>query len=154
MERLNLKRLFSRQNSSADRRRKVRVPPPKGSTVLVVDDSKTVVRMVSRLLEQNGYMTLEAYDGESGIAIAKSQRVDLIIMDVMMPGINGFEATRLLRKDPVTANVPLILMSGNEEATGQFWASKIGANDFLVKPFDRASFFQVVEGQIFATQVA
>src|SRR6185503_10357125 len=98
-----------------------------------------------KFLQQNGYPTLEAGDAESGIEIARSERPDLIFLDIVLPGMNGFAALRQLRRDPRTKDIPIIMISGNEQATEQFYAQRIGADDFMKKPFSRAEVFTRIE---------
>jgi twitching motility two-component system response regulator PilH len=119
--------------------------PPLAARVLVIDDSSTVVVMLKRILEQAGYRTLEAYDAETGIEIARAELPDLVFLDIVLPNMNGFAALRNLRREPRTARVPVIMMSGNEQATEQFYAQKIGADDFMKKPFSRPEVIARVE---------
>ena len=107
------------------------------ANVLVVDDSKTFQSMIRRMLQQEGFRVLQALDGEEGVYMAHYSKPDLVIMDVVMPGINGFQATRQLQKDPETKHIPIIIVSGNPQATEQFWVLKMGAVDFMSKPFSR-----------------
>lgn len=127
--------------SADDRRNKPRARVKRGTQILVIDDSTTVVTMLRRMLEQNGYEPLEAFDAETGIQMAKDLLPRLIFLDIVLPGMNGFAALRALRRDPLTAQIPIIMMSGNEQATEQFWAQKIGADDFMKKPFSRPEVF-------------
>ena len=113
--------------------------------ILVVDDSKTVQYQMKKILMQRGYDVLQAYDARSGIIMAKKNKPALIIMDVVMPGPNGFQATRYIRKDPDISDIPIIIISGNQEACEQFLATKLGANHFLTKPFSRNEIFSVIE---------
>lgn len=124
-----------------------RLKPNPGTSILIVDDSKTTQVVLARMLGQQGYETLAAYDGESGLELARSKRPALILMDVVMPGITGFQATRQLRRDPnaAVAHIPVIIMSGNEQATEQFFSVKIGANDFMTKPFTADGVFRRIE---------
>lgn len=124
-----------------DRRARARSPVKRGTQILIIDDSTTVVTMLRRMLEQNGYEPIEAFDAESGIQLAKQHLPRLIFLDIVLPGMNGFAALRTLRRNPLTAEIPVIMMSGNEQATEQFWAQKIGADDFMKKPFSRAEVF-------------
>ncbi len=128
-----------------DRRNRPRSSVKRGTQILIIDDSTTVVTMLRRMLEQNGYEPLEAFDAESGIQIAKENLPRLIFLDIVLPGMNGFAALRTLRRDPLTAEIPVIMMSGNEQATEQFWAQKIGADDFMKKPFSRPEVFARVD---------
>ncbi len=153
MELFNFKRLLGMERSR-DRRAGRRLRPRPGTKVLIVDDSKTVVATLKRMLRQSGYDTLEAYDAESGIDIARTKLPSLILMDVVLPGINGFQATRMLSRSEVTRHIPIIVMSGNEEATEQFWVLKIGAADFIKKPFNRQDVFERIERLVPLVEVA
>ena len=137
--------LFKRLFGSQDRREKPRVNAREGTVVLIVDDSPTIVAMLRKFLQQNGYQTLEAGDAEKGIDIARAERPHLIFLDIVLPGMNGFAALRALRKDPVTHGIPIVMISGNEQATEQFYAQRIGADDFMKKPFSRSEVFARIE---------
>ena len=113
--------------------------------ILVVDDSKTVQYQIKKILMQRGYDVIQAYDAKSGIIMAKKNKPALIIMDVVMPGPNGFQATNYIRKDPEISGIPIIIISGNQEACEQFLATKLGANDYLTKPFSRKDIFTIIE---------
>ncbi len=140
-----LGRLFKRNGKGGTERHQAkatgsqggRLKPNPGTAVLIVDDSRTAQISLAKVLARHGYETLAAYDGESGIELAASCKPAIIMMDVVMPGMTGFQATRRLRKhsDPAVAEIPIIIMSGNQQATEQFWSVKIGANDFMSKPF-------------------
>ena len=136
------KRIFG---NSQERREKPRVNAREGTVVLIVDDSPTIVAMLRKFLQQNGYQTLEAGDAEKGIEIARAHRPHLIFLDIVLPGMNGFAALRTLRKDPVTLGIPIVMISGNEQATEQFYAQRIGADDFMKKPFSRNEVFVRIE---------
>jgi len=116
-----------------------------GMRVLVVDDSTTVVSLLGRMLRQNGYVVLEAFDAEKGIEMALAEKPDLVFLDIVLPGMSGFAALRQLRRQPSTRDIPVIMMSGNEQATEQFYAQRIGADDFMKKPFSRAEVFMRIE---------
>jgi CheY-like chemotaxis protein len=145
--------LFSRRTNSTDRRAKPRLPKTRVIKVLVVDDSRTVVHGLRSVLEQDGYYVMEAYDGMTAIELAKAHQPDIILMDVIMPGLNGFQATRKIRKDPATHSIPIIIISATEQPTEQFWLTKLGANDFLGKPIIRGELFTKVESQLYPRQV-
>lgn len=131
--------------TGAERRVKQRVNAQPGTRVLIVDDSATIVALLRRMMKQNGYETFEAEDAETGIDLARSTRPGLVFLDIVLPGMNGFEALRRLRRDPLTKDVPIIMISGNEQATEQFYAHRIGADDFMKKPFSRAEVFARIE---------
>lgn len=137
--------LFKRFFGSQDRREKPRVNAREGTRVLIIDDSPTIVAMLRKLLRQNGYDTLEAGDAEKGLELARSEKPDLIFLDIVLPGMNGFAALRQLRRDPITIRTPVIMISGNEQATEQFYAQRIGADDFMKKPFSRSEVFTRIE---------
>jgi twitching motility two-component system response regulator PilH len=129
-----------------ERRKRKRLDARRGTNVLVIDDSKTIVVALSRMLQTNGFLISEAFDGETGVAMARATPPNLIFLDIVMPGMNGFAALRALRRDPVTQNIPVIMMSGNEHATEQFFGSRIPADDFMKKPFSRLEVFARIEG--------
>ncbi len=153
MERKSFRNLFNRRTESNDRRTKQRMPKDRVIKVLVVDDSRTVVHGLRGVLEQDGYYVMEAYDGMTAIELAKAHQPDLILMDVIMPGLNGFQATRKIRKDSTTHSIPIIIISATEQPTEQFWLTKLGANDFLGKPIIRGDLFTKVESQLYPRQV-
>ena len=134
------------REAAAQRRGKPRLNARGGMRVLVVDDSVTIVAVLRRMLEQNGYLVIEALDAEKGVEVANAERPDLIFLDIVLPGMSGFAALRQLRREMATRDIPIIMMSGNEQATEQFYAQKIGADDFMKKPFSRAEVFARIEG--------
>lgn len=146
-------RPFESIAESSDRRIKGRRNALKGTRVLIVDDSATIVALLRRMLRQNEFITLEAGDAEQGIVIAREQRPDLIFLDIVLPGMNGFSALRLLRRDPLTKDIPIIMISGNEQATEEFYVHRIGADDFMKKPFARAEVFARIERLLDAHEV-
>ncbi|MES9843684.1 MAG: response regulator [Candidatus Sedimenticola sp. PURPLELP] len=156
MERLRFSRFFNRSDdttSEGERRRNKRTIPEEGTQVLVVDDSRTAQRYLSAMLNQGRFDTMVAEDGETGINLAKIAHPDLILMDVFMPGINGFQATRKLREDPETHDIPIIMISGNSEGMDHIWGLKMGANDFIAKPFTRGQLFQRIENLLYRNSV-
>ncbi len=128
-----------------ERRGRVRRGARAGTTVLVIDDSPTIVALLKRMLQQNQFEVLEALDAESGIEIARREVPGLIFLDIVLPGMDGFNALRTLRRDPATKHVPIIMISGNAQATEQFYVQRIGADDFMKKPFSRAEVFNRIE---------
>ena len=102
--------------------------------ILIVDDSPTDVRVFTTLLEKHGYQVSSAATAEQGIAMAKQQRPDLVIMDVIMPGMNGFQATRNLTQDNDTAGIPVLIVTTKSMETDRVWGIRQGAKDFLTKP--------------------
>lgn len=147
MKRFTLKNLFKRSSETSTFKERRQFPRPEGGfnlTILIVDDSRTVVAAFSKVLTQAGFKIISASNGVEGVAAAKSQLPDLILMDVVMPGLNGFQATRQIRKEETTAHIPIIIVSGEQQATEQFWGKRVGANAFLTKPVDRGQFFATI----------
>ena len=106
--------------------------------ILIVDDSPTEVHVIRKALEKHGYQTAAAADGAEGIRLAKSMKPDLIFMDIVMPGVNGFQATRTLANDPETKRIPVIMVTSKAQETDRIWGMRQGARDYVVKPVDRA----------------
>lgn len=102
--------------------------------VLIVDDSPTETYKLTSMLEKSGHEVLTAETGEDGIAIAKKELPDVVLMDIVMPGLNGFQATRQLTKAPETAHIPVIIVTTKDQQTDRVWGMRQGAKDFLVKP--------------------
>lgn len=130
---------------TGDRRRNKRINARDDTRVLIIDDSPTIVFALKKMLRSAGFITFEALDAETGIGLARSETPDLIFLDIILPGANGFAALRTLRKDPSTAHIPVIMISGNEQATELFFGSRIGADDFMKKPFSRYEVFARIE---------
>ncbi len=105
-------------------------------TVLIIDDSPTERHILSQLLIGAGYETVTADSGEEGIARAKQIKPDLVLMDVVMPGINGFQATRALSKDDDTKDIPVIMCTTKDQETDRVWGMRQGAKDYVTKPVD------------------
>ncbi|MBE2258585.1 MAG: response regulator [Candidatus Accumulibacter sp.] len=102
--------------------------------ILVVDDSPTERHVMKALLTSSGYEVITAESGEEGIAKAKSELPDLVLMDVVMPGLNGYQATRTLTRDETTRNIPVIVCTTKGQETDKIWGLRQGAQDYLVKP--------------------
>lgn len=128
-----------------DRRQRQRLNAKRGLPALIIDDSPTIVAALGKTLRSGGFLTIEANDAESGLELAKQAAPALIFLDIVLPGMNGFAALRLIRRDPKLRAVPVIMISGNEHATEQFYANRIGADDFMKKPFSRFEVFSRIE---------
>lgn len=102
--------------------------------ILVVDDSPTERHFLVELLSKNGYQVVTAESGEEGITKAKAELPDLVIMDVVMPGLNGYQATRTLTRDDDTKNIPVFVCTTKSQETDKIWGLRQGAQDYLVKP--------------------
>ena len=112
--------------------------------VLIIDDSLTETRIFKVLLEKNGFEVSVACNGQEGIDVAKATQPDLILMDVVMPLLNGFQATRELTKNQVTAHIPIIVCSSKSAKTDRLWALKQGAKEYLVKPVKVRELLEVI----------
>ena len=104
------------------------------AVVLIVDDSPTELHLFKSMLEKNGFETLVADSGEEGIRKAEASRPDCILMDVVMPGMNGFQATRKLTRDPRTSDIPVIMITTKDQETDKIWGMRQGAVEYIVKP--------------------
>ena len=107
-------------------------------TVLVVDDEPTDRQYLSDILSKNGYQVTTAENAEDALAKVKQVRPDLVLMDVVMPGQNGYQATRSLTKDEATKNIPVIICTTKGQETDKVWGMRQGARDYLVKPVSQA----------------
>src|ERR1035437_6347172 len=105
-------------------------------TILVIDDSPTERHVFVDLLTRNGYQVITAENGEDGIEKAKSELPDLILMDVVMPGLNGYQATRTLTRDEKTKHIPVIVCTSKNEETDKIWGLRQGAQDYMTKPIN------------------
>ena len=105
--------------------------------ILIVDDSPTERHVLNDMLTKSGYEVMASDNGEDAIQKAKSLRPDLILMDVVMPGLNGFQATRAISRDPDTRAIPIILCTSKSQETDKIWGLRQGARDYVVKPVDR-----------------
>jgi twitching motility two-component system response regulator PilH len=102
--------------------------------VLIVDDSPTDVHVMQKALEKHGFRTAAASDGGEGLRLARELHPDLILMDIVMPGVNGFQATRELANDPSTRTIPVIMVTSKAQESDRVWGMRQGAVDYLVKP--------------------
>jgi twitching motility two-component system response regulator PilH len=105
--------------------------------IMVVDDSATERHMLRDLLTKAGYEVVSCENGEDAIVKARQVKPDLILMDVVMPGLNGFQATRAISRDPETKSIPVIMCTSKSQETDKIWGLRQGARDYVVKPVDR-----------------
>jgi twitching motility two-component system response regulator PilH len=102
--------------------------------ILIVDDSPTEVHVMQRALEKHGYQTAVAADGAEGVRLAREMHPDLIFMDIVMPRMNGYQATRQLTNDPQTSGIPIVMVTSKGQETDKIWGLRQGAADYVVKP--------------------
>jgi len=104
--------------------------------ILIADDSPSDRQFLLEKLSKHGYECVTAEGGDEAIAKSKSERPDLILMDVVMPGTNGYEATRTITRDEATRSIPVILCTGKDQETDRLWGLRQGARDYVTKPVD------------------
>jgi twitching motility two-component system response regulator PilH len=113
--------------------------------LLVIDDGPEQRRFLERVLTAAGYRVVTAPDGEAGKAAAHSLRPDLVLLDVMMPGMNGYQVCRALKADPATADRPILVLTAKDEPADHYWAREVGADDFVTKPVDLPDLLRRIE---------
>jgi len=113
--------------------------------VLIVDDSPTETYKLSGMLEKHGHAVMTAETGEDGVAKAKSDRPDVVLMDIVMPGLNGFQATRQLTKAQETANIPVIIVTTKDQETDRVWGLRQGAKAYLTKPIEEKVLVKTID---------
>jgi twitching motility two-component system response regulator PilH len=106
--------------------------------VLIVDDSPTDRQFLIEVLSKRGYECITAQNGDEGIAKAKTEQPDLVLMDIIMPGTDGFKATRAITHDDATKHIPVIVCTSKKLETDKVWGLRQGAKDYITKPIDGA----------------
>ena len=116
--------------------------------ILLIEDSPTDSHAYSAVLRAHGHRVETASNGEDGIAMARQNQPDVILMDIVMPGVNGFQATRELRNDASTSTIPVIMLSTKNQETDRIWGLRQGAIDYLVKPVGRHTLLRSVDSAL------
>lgn len=116
--------------------------------ILIVDDSPTEIHVLKTMLEKNGFDIISADSGEAGIETARAEKPDLILMDVVMPGLNGFQATRQLTNDPETSTIPVIIVTTKNQETDKVWGLRQGAKEYITKPVDESDLIKKINSTI------
>ncbi|MBF9174373.1 response regulator, partial [Xanthomonas campestris pv. campestris] len=111
--------------------------------ILIVDDSPSQLLGIQRIVEKLGHETITATDGAAGVEAAKSALPDLVLMDVVMPNLNGFQATRTLKREPTTQHIPVILVTTKDQDTDRMWGMRQGARAYITKPFSEDELLEV-----------
>lgn len=114
--------------------------------ILVVDDSPTMLSGTSKILKSAGHDVIQAMNGEEGIEKAASGNPDLILMDVVMPDLNGFQATRTITTAENTKHIPVIMLTTKDQETDKVWAQRQGASDYVIKPPDSKELLSKIDG--------
>jgi twitching motility two-component system response regulator PilH len=112
--------------------------------VLIVDDSPTETHKMSTILDKHGHEVITAGSGEEGVAKAKQSMPDVVLMDIVMPGLNGFQATRQLSKNQSTSHIPVIIVTTKDQATDRLWGERQGAKGYLTKPVDDQTLMKAI----------
>ncbi len=116
------------------------------TTVLVIDDSPSEMAKFREILTKNRFTILEATNGERGIELATEEVPDIILMDVVMPEMNGFQATRKISRNKSTAHIPIVIVSTKNQETDRVWGQRQGAKDYLTKPFTEGELLNAIKG--------
>jgi DNA-binding response OmpR family regulator len=114
-------------------------------TILVVDDDLRTLKLVGLVLDQEGYNVVAAESGEEGLEKARTENPDLIVLDILMPGLTGYEVVQRVRADPQTARVPILMLTAKSGLDDQMTGYEVGADDYLTKPFHREELVSRVE---------
>ena len=113
--------------------------------ILIVDDSPSQLLGIKRIVEKLGHETLSAEDGAAGVEVAKAEKPDLILLDVVMPNLNGFQATRTISKNADTAHIPIILVTTKDQETDKVWGMRQGAKAYVTKPIREEELIKALE---------
>ena len=116
--------------------------------VLIADDSPTDQHVLARALEKHGFETLAAKDGEEAIRLAEQRSPDVIVMDIVMPGMNGYQATRQLAQNPSTASIPIVIVSTKTQEADRVWGLRQGAVSYLTKPVSDEDLVAAIRGAL------
>ncbi len=113
--------------------------------ILIADDSETQVYQLRKMLEVDGHEVLTAHDGTDAVAVAQAELPDLILMDVVMPQLNGFQATRQIAQNDSTKHIPIIMVTTKQEETDEIWGRRQGAKAYVTKPVDASNLRSLVK---------
>ena len=116
--------------------------------ILIVDDSPSQLAGIRRIVEKLGHQPLTAEDGQAGVEAAKRELPDLILMDVVMPNLNGFQATRSISREPTTKHIPVVLITTKDQETDRIWGMRQGARGYLTKPFTETELADVISSTL------
>lgn len=116
--------------------------------ILVVDDSPTENFKISGVLKRHGHEVLAAESGEQALQVARDSQPDLILMDIVMPGLNGFQATRLLTQGASTRHIPVVMVSNKDQQTDRVWGARQGARGYVTKPVRERELIGLIENLI------
>jgi len=113
--------------------------------ILIVDVSPTETFRFREILTKHGFEVIEASNGADGVTMAQAEQPDLVLMDVVMPGVNGFQATREISRGENTKHIPVVIVSTKDQATDRVWGKRQGARDYLTKPIEESQLIDVIK---------
>lgn len=116
--------------------------------ILIVDDSPTDVQELTELLTRRGHAVIPAMDAETGMQAATDHQPNLVLMDIVMPGISGFQATRQLTQAPATSHIPIILVSSKDQEVDRIWGRRQGARGYVTKPVREADLYAAIDSAV------
>ncbi|MBD2359860.1 response regulator [Anabaena sp. UHCC 0399] len=117
-------------------------------TILIVEDSPSELELMSHYLQESGYNVIKASGAKEAIEKALVQKPDVIVTDVVMPGMSGFELCRSLKRNPITAKVPIVICSSKNQAIDRLWAMKQGASEYITKPYTRELLLRAIKSVV------
>ena len=112
--------------------------------ILIVDDSPSQLLGIQRIVEKLGHESITAEDGAAGVEVAKRELPDMVLMDVVMPNLNGFQATRTLSREATTKHIPVILVTTKDQDTDRMWGLRQGAKAYITKPFSESELSELI----------
>ena len=115
------------------------------ASILIVDDSPTETHLMKSVLTRHGHQVFEATSGEQGVSMALSHMPDLVLMDIVMPGLNGFQATRQISRNKSTHHIPVVIVTTKNQETDRVWGQRQGARGYLVKPIGETVLLSTIE---------
>lgn len=113
--------------------------------VLIIDDSPSETYKLEGILKKNGHTVISAESAEEGVQIAKQEQPDIVLMDIVMPGLNGFQATRLLTRDKGTEHIPVVMVTTKNQETDRVWSARQGAKAYLTKPVQESDLLNTIK---------
>ncbi|KEQ18343.1 MULTISPECIES: twitching motility response regulator PilH [Endozoicomonas] len=123
------------------------------ANILIVDDSPTELYQLKAMLEKHGHSVLTAENGADGVALCRAEHPDAVLMDIVMPGLNGFQATRQLSKGNDTSHIPVVIVTTKDQETDRVWGMRQGAKDYLTKPIREETLLKTL-GNVLETESA
>lgn len=110
----------------------------RAKTIVLADADHDAVKAIERLLSHEGHRVIIAHDGDEALARVRENRADLVVLDILLPRLNGYQVCRAIKADPALAHVAILVLSAKAQPSDRFWAKRVGANAFLAKPYDPA----------------